>query len=46
MITDIDSGGKVFMRSEKPRTLGGTMMVTFRTPTHVPGKGTQGSVIK
>jgi hypothetical protein len=42
----IDSGGKVFMRSEKPRTLGGTMMVTFRTPTHVPGKGTQGSVIK
>lgn len=41
----IDSGGKVFMRSEKPRTLGGTMMVTFRTPTHVPGKGTQGSVI-
>ena len=42
----IDSGGKVFMRSEKPRTLGGTMMVTFRTPTHVPGKGTQGSVVK
>lgn len=41
----IDSGGKVFMRSEKPRTLGGTMMVTFRTPSHVPGKGTQGSVI-
>lgn len=42
----IDSGGKVFMRSEKPRTLGGTMMVTFRTPSHVPGTGTQGSVIK
>jgi len=42
----IDSGGKVFMRSEKPRKLGGTQMVTFRTPTHVPGKGTQGSVLK
>lgn len=42
----IDSGGKVFMRSEKPRILGGTMMVTFRTPTHVPGKGTQGSIMK
>jgi len=42
----IDSGGKVFMRSEKPRMLGGTLMVTFRTPTHVPGKGTQGSVMK
>lgn len=41
----IDSGGKVFMRSEKPRKLGGTMMVTFRTPTHVPGKGTQGSIM-
>jgi len=41
----IDSGGKVFMRSEKPRTLGGTMMVTFRTPTHIPGTGTQGSII-
>ena len=42
----IDSGGKVFMRSEKPRKLGGTQMVTFRTPTHVPGKGTQGSILK
>lgn len=42
----IDSGGKVFMRSEKPRILGGTMMVTFRTPSHVPGNGNQGSVMK
>ena len=43
----IDSGGKVFMRSEKPREIGGTNnVVTFRTPTHVPGKGNQGSVIK
>lgn len=42
----IDSGGKVFMRSEKPRKLGGTQMVTFRTPSHVPGKGTQGSILK
>lgn len=31
----IDIGGKVFMRSEKPRPMGSgkTMMVTFRTPT-------------
>lgn len=42
----IDSEGKVFMRSEKPRLMGGSMTVAFRTPTHVPGKGTQGSVMK
>lgn len=42
----IDSGGKVFMRSEKPRPIGGSKMVTFRTPSHIPGKGTQGSVTK
>lgn len=31
----IDSGGKVFMRSEKPREMGSgkSIMVTFRTPT-------------
>ena len=36
----IDKGGKVFMRSEKPRKLGmgGTMTVTFRTPTPKIGK--------
>jgi hypothetical protein len=35
----IDSGGKVFMRSEKPRKISGATMVTFRTPTVTPGKG-------
>jgi hypothetical protein len=40
----IDSGGKVFMRSEKPRKISGATMVTFRTPSHVPGKGIQRSV--
>ena len=40
----IDSGGKVFMRSERPRELGGTMVVTFRTPSHIPGHGTTGSL--
>lgn len=36
----IDKGGKVFMRSEKPRKLGagGTVTVTFRTPTPKIGK--------
>jgi hypothetical protein len=34
----IDKGGKVFMRSEKPRKIGGSMMVTFRTPTAKIGK--------
>ena len=29
----ITKGGKVFMRSEKPRQLGGSMTVTFKTPT-------------
>lgn len=29
----VDKGGKVFMRSEKPRKVGGSMMVAFRTPT-------------
>lgn len=29
----IDKGGKVFMRSEKPRKMGGSVSVTFRTPT-------------
>jgi len=42
----IDSGGKVFMRSEKPRMMGGSMTVAFRTPSHIPGKGNQGSVMK
>ena len=41
----IDSGGKVFMRSEKPRKISGATMVTFRTPTVTPGKGTKRSVI-
>jgi hypothetical protein len=36
----IDKGGKVFMRSEKPRKLGmgGTITVTFRTPTPKIGR--------
>jgi hypothetical protein len=34
----IDKGGKVFMRSEKPRNMKGTMMITFRTPTAKLGK--------
>jgi hypothetical protein len=36
----IDKDGKVFMRSEKPRKLGagGTITVTFRTPTPKIGK--------
>jgi hypothetical protein len=29
----IDKSGKVFMRSERPRKLGGSVSVTFRTPT-------------
>jgi hypothetical protein len=34
----VDKGGKVFMRSEKPRAISGTTMVTFRTPTpKLPG---------
>ena len=37
----IDKGGKVFMRSEKPRSMQGTMMVTFRTPTVKLGKAVQ-----
>lgn len=41
----IDSGGKVFMRSEKPRKLGGSIMVTFRLPTPIPGKGIERSVM-
>jgi hypothetical protein len=42
----IDKDGKVFMRSEKPRKLGGTMMVTFRTPTTKLGKAVQKPVIQ
>jgi len=37
----IDKGGKVFMRSEKPRAIGagkGTVTVTFRTPTKKIGQ--------
>lgn len=34
----VDKGGKVFMRSEKPRKLGGGYTVTFRTPTAKLGK--------
>jgi hypothetical protein len=34
----IDKGGKVFMRTEKPRKLGGSVTVTFRTPTPTFGK--------
>jgi len=34
----LDKNGKVFMRSEKPRNLGGTVTVTFRTPTPKLGK--------
>lgn len=30
----IDKGGKVFMRSEKPRNMGGSMLVAFRAPTN------------
>ena len=40
----IDKGGKVFMRSEKPRSMQGTMMVTFRTPTTKLGKAVQKQV--
>jgi len=41
----IDSGGKVFMRSEKPRKISGATMVTFRTPTVTPGKGQKRSIV-
>ena len=34
----IDKGGKVFMRSEKPRKMKGSTVVTFRTPTAKLGK--------
>jgi len=34
----LDKGGKVFMRSEKPRKIGGSYSVTFRTPTTKLGK--------
>lgn len=42
----IDSGGKVFMRSEKPRIMEKTNMVTFRTPSHIIGKGQTRSIMK
>ena len=34
----LDRKGKVFMRSEKPRNLGGTVTVTFRSPSPKLGK--------
>jgi len=37
----VDKGGRVFMRTEKPRNMGagaGTTLVTFRTPTPKIGK--------
>lgn len=34
----IDKGGKVFMRSEKPRNVSGSLMVGFRTPGKKMGK--------
>ena len=34
----IDKGGKVFMRSEKPRKIGNSITVAFRTPTAKLGK--------
>lgn len=30
----IDKGGKVFMRGEKPRQMGGSMLVAFKAPTN------------
>jgi hypothetical protein len=30
----IDKGGKVFMRGEKPRKMGGSMLVAFKAPTN------------
>ena len=34
----LDAGGKVFVRSEKPRDINGTITVTFRSPTNFGGK--------
>lgn len=34
----IDKGDRVFMRSEKPRKMGGSYMVTFKSPTIKLGK--------
>jgi hypothetical protein len=42
----IDHGGKVFMRSEKPRNMKGTMMVNFRTPKPQLTKAKHKPVIK
>ena len=41
----VDKAGKVFMRGEKPRKMGGSMLVAFKSPTNILSKGSK-TIIK